>query len=89
MQSMLIVMLNLKIFLLAVSNKAHFTRNIFAVAKIFINLAPDLKDNFIQQTYQIFSFLTSIFTFSYRHIVRTLKQTTIKNFYSFDLKLSK
>ena len=45
--------------------------------KKLFNIADHLKENFIQQIYWIFSFLTSIFNFSYRHIFETIKKTSI------------
>ena len=54
-------------------------------------IVDHLKDNFIQQIYQMFSFLTSILTFSHRHIFETLLKNLYisANFFNIDFKLSK
>ena len=71
----------------------HKNRSLYvfcSLCKKLFNIVDHLKENFTQQIYRIFSFLTSIFTFSFKHFSKLLKKTDIStNFYSFDLKLSK
>ena len=49
----------------------------FSLCKKCIHMVDHFKGNSIQQIYRIFSFLTSIFNFSYRHIFEALKKTFI------------